>query len=61
MGQSQMGQRPRQNMNPNNQFRSQRPPVNGEMNNEMNENPFADNGQNVGNMGNNRSIPMTQL
>lgn len=69
MGQSQMGQRPRQNMNPNNQFSSQRPPVNGgmnngmnnRMNNGMNENPFADNGQNVGNMGNNRSIPMTQL
>lgn len=65
MGQSQMGQRPRQNMNPNNQFSGQRPPVNGGMNNGMNngmnENPFTDNGQNVGNMGNNRSIPMTQL
>ena len=56
-----MGQRPRQNMNPNSQFSGQRPPVNGGMNNGMNENPFADNGQNVGNMGNNRSIPMTQL
>lgn len=61
MSQSQMGQRPRQNMNPNNQFNSQRPPVNDGMNNGMNENPFADNGQNVGNMGNNRSVPMTQL
>lgn len=55
---NQMGQRPRQNMNTNNQFNSQRPPVNGGMSNGMNENPFADNAQN---MGNNRSVPMTQL
>lgn len=76
MGQSQMGQRPRQLMNPNtrgnmgqnqmgqsmgqNQM-GQRPNVSQR---NVNDNPFADNSQNVQNgnvVTNNRSVPMTQL